>query len=200
MLQRCSPLVGCANCKLVLYCGRDCQRSHWRHGGHKAVCAQATTQRIAAALNKPLDPRGTTQLCVAASKNETAKVRQLLDQGAAVNQARTDGITPLFLAAGQGHSEVVRLLIDGGAAVNQAMVEDGVTPLIVAVKKGHTEVARLLIDGGAAVDQSTTDTGLTPLYFATRQGHAELISLLEAGAVAVYQTSRRDIHGVISYI
>jgi len=48
--KRCSngaPLVSCANCKLVVYCGRDCQRAHWKHGGHKAICAEATAQRIA---------------------------------------------------------------------------------------------------------------------------------------------------------
>jgi len=41
-----APLVNCANCKLVFYCGRDCQRAHWKNGGHKAACAQLTNQRI----------------------------------------------------------------------------------------------------------------------------------------------------------
>ena len=42
-----APLVNCANCKLVFYCGRDCQRGHWKNGGHKAVCAQLTARGIA---------------------------------------------------------------------------------------------------------------------------------------------------------
>jgi len=151
--ERCpngEPLVSCANCKLVVYCGRDCQRAHWKNGGHKAICAQATAQRIAAALNKPLDSRGRTQLFVAAMNKQTAKVRQLLDQGAAVNQATTDdGATPLYVAAQEGHAKVVRLLIGSGAEVNQARTDNAMTPLRAATRNGHTEVTGLLIGGGA---------------------------------------------------
>eukprot|EP00899_Mesostigma_viride_P016069 jgi/Mesvir1/24463/Mv21827-RA.1 len=31
----------CAQCKLVSYCGRDCQKSHWK-SGHKAACVPST--------------------------------------------------------------------------------------------------------------------------------------------------------------
>mmetsp|Transcript_8122 Transcript_8122/g.20510 ORF Transcript_8122/g.20510 Transcript_8122/m.20510 type:complete len:260 (+) Transcript_8122:199-978(+) len=29
----------CASCKVAVYCGRACQRSHWTTGGHRAACA-----------------------------------------------------------------------------------------------------------------------------------------------------------------
>lgn len=29
----------CGGCKTVFYCSKACQRSHWRHGNHKAICS-----------------------------------------------------------------------------------------------------------------------------------------------------------------
>ena len=42
-------LHACGRCKHALYCGRECQTTHWR-GGHKAVCkaAAAATAAVAA--------------------------------------------------------------------------------------------------------------------------------------------------------
>ena len=31
----------CAKCKVVKYCGRDCQAKHWKKGGHKQRCNKA---------------------------------------------------------------------------------------------------------------------------------------------------------------
>jgi hypothetical protein len=32
-------LLRCGRCLKVAYCGADCQRRHWKEGGHKAACA-----------------------------------------------------------------------------------------------------------------------------------------------------------------
>jgi len=37
------PLSCCAKCHLVAYCGRDCQKTHWKHG-HKASCSKTNIQ------------------------------------------------------------------------------------------------------------------------------------------------------------
>eukprot|EP00613_Pedinella_sp_CCMP2098_P031233 CAMPEP_0171721736 /NCGR_PEP_ID=MMETSP0991-20121206/22563_1 /TAXON_ID=483369 /ORGANISM="non described non described, Strain CCMP2098" /LENGTH=452 /DNA_ID=CAMNT_0012313715 /DNA_START=172 /DNA_END=1530 /DNA_ORIENTATION=+ len=188
-----SPLVNCAKCKIVMYCGRDCQRAHWKNGGHKAICTQATNQQIAAASNSSLDFRETTRakLFNAVRCNRISKVRQLLDQGAAVNQARMDDdATPLFIAAEAGHAKMVSLLVDNGAAVNQAATDTGATPLFVAALGGHVEIVRLLVNGGAAVNHATTDTGTTPLFIAL--GHAKVVRLLIDSGAAVNQALSTD--------
>lgn len=35
------PLQRCGSCRLAEYCGRDCQRAHWKEGQHKALCADS---------------------------------------------------------------------------------------------------------------------------------------------------------------
>jgi hypothetical protein len=38
-----TPLLKCNRCKSASYCRRECQREHWKHGGHKDICALFTT-------------------------------------------------------------------------------------------------------------------------------------------------------------
>ena len=33
-------LQTCSRCKCAFYCSKDCQRSHWKSGGHKIKCKQ----------------------------------------------------------------------------------------------------------------------------------------------------------------
>jgi len=37
-VDREAPFKKCAKCKRVLYCSKECQAHHWRHGGHKLYC------------------------------------------------------------------------------------------------------------------------------------------------------------------
>lgn len=39
-----SKLLRCTACKAVRYCSEECQRTHWREGGHRQEC-----KRLAAA-------------------------------------------------------------------------------------------------------------------------------------------------------
>ena len=32
----------CSRCKVALYCGTDCQTTHWKKGGHKGECKSHT--------------------------------------------------------------------------------------------------------------------------------------------------------------
>jgi hypothetical protein len=39
-LQPAAPLLtACSGCRVMLYCSKDCQRTHWKAGGHKGQCA-----------------------------------------------------------------------------------------------------------------------------------------------------------------
>ena len=37
------PFKKCAKCKQCLYCSKECQTYHWRHGGHKLNCTPASS-------------------------------------------------------------------------------------------------------------------------------------------------------------
>ena len=49
---------------------------------------------------------------------DTERVRQLLDEGAPVDEKDRGGSTALMWASGQGHREVVQLLLSKGGAVD----------------------------------------------------------------------------------
>ena len=107
---------------------------------------------------------------------DTERVRQLLDNGALVDEKNNNGSTALMLASASGHTEVVQLLHGKGAAVDEKD-EDGNTALMWASRRGHTEVVHLLLGKGAAVDEKNED-GWTALMLASEKGHAEVLQLL----------------------
>jgi ankyrin repeat protein len=88
-------------------------------------------------------------LRLAVVKGERTRVQTLIEKGADVKAATTEGVTPLHRAAEKGHREVVALLLEKGAAVNVATTDNGVTPLIIAAYHGHREIAEFLLRHGA---------------------------------------------------
>ena len=91
------------------------------------------------------------KLIKAIGQGETARVKQLLDDGASV-EARTGffkwRMTALAYAAWHGNQELVQLLLGHGAYVN-ARDHSGDTPLIDALLKSQYLIAGLLLDHGA---------------------------------------------------
>ena len=94
--------------------------------------------------------------------------RLLLDRGADVSTAGSDGKTPLIWAALEGHETMARLLLDRGADVSTAE-NDGTTPLTWALENGHETIARLLVDRGAGVSTAETSVKI-PLVLAEENG------------------------------
>lgn len=70
-------------------------------------------------------------------------VRELLNQGANIQQVDDHGWTPLCWAAAQGHIEIARELVNKGADPFCAG-KDGRTPYSIAIAAGRLEVARYL--------------------------------------------------------
>lgn len=86
-----------------------------------------------------------TPLMYTALVGDLPRTRQLLTQGATVNQS---GWSALHYAAVKGNLEILKLLLSKGAAVNEPS-PNGDTPLILAVRSGNTDAVQALINAGA---------------------------------------------------
>lgn len=119
----------------------------------------------------------------AAMRGDTARVRQLLKQGADVNAAQGDGMTALHWAAGRGDAALIGVLVYAGARVDALTRNGNYTPLHLAARGGRAAAVRALLKGGANPNAVTSAGGVTPLHFATAMGSTEaMTALLDAGA------------------
>jgi ankyrin repeat protein len=112
----------------------------------------------------------------AISANDVAAALQLLDNGADVRAARSDGTTALHYAVHIGNLELVQRLIKAGAPVN-ARNDYGSTPTQEAAERGDAALIRALLRAGANVE-SANDEGETALMTVARTGSVEAAKLL----------------------
>ena len=151
---------------------------------HRAAAQQSEQLNVAERVTR----QGTTSaasavdannhlLRIAARDGSLAEVTTLIEAGADVDKANTNGATPLYIAAQNGHLTVVTKLITAGADVNKARTTDGCTPLYSAASKGHTAIVSKLLQHGA--DKSIRGwQNKTPLEAAQGQNHAAVVALL----------------------
>ena len=76
-------------------------------------------------------------------KGDIDAIRDLLQQGAGVDEQDDDGYTPLFVASLKGHVDAARLLLDADAAVDKRREGDW-SPFGIACALGHLDVATML--------------------------------------------------------
>ncbi len=112
----------------------------------------------------------------AAMGNNAQEVISLLNQGADINHADTNGDTALIRAARNGYIEIVRILIEHRANVNRADGY-GLTALIEAADRGYGEVVNVLIEAGADINH-TSNHGFAALGHAVLRDHTEIVRLL----------------------
>jgi hypothetical protein len=93
----------------------------------------------------------TTVVCEAAAHGRLEAVRLLLDGGADLSVAGSDGRTPLMQAAFNGHLEVLRLLLRRGAAVDAVNLGSSRTALHSACRHNQVECAEALARAGCDV-------------------------------------------------
>ena len=129
-------------------------------------------------INLPNDSdNGGTRLHRAAFQNDTVRARQLLDLGATVDSAGTDGRTPLVWAVQNGarfSRQMVQLLIDHRA--NPRAIASGNTALHWAARSGsHRGIEWLTTVIG--VDSRNSEAA-TPLMLAATNGNEEALEAL----------------------
>lgn len=134
-------------------------------------------------------PDGFSMLCRAAQDGNLKRVRDLLNNGARVDNAPHK--TPLMIASKHGYTKIVKLLLKHGARVDRTSY-DGNTPLVIASEEGHTEIVNLLLEGGAKVDTASR-LGQTPLMIACEEGHFEIVKLLIEHGANVDKVRRRFV-------
>jgi uncharacterized protein len=126
---------------------------------------------------------GATPLIGAASTNDIALIKLLIELGADPQLKTTDGTSALLAAAGVGvdapeeaagsepeSMEAIEILVKLGLDVN-AVDKNGETAMHGAAYRNHPKVVQLLADRGAKIDvwNRKNKTGLTPIVIA--EGH-----------------------------
>lgn len=151
-----------------------------------------------AGVNDLVDAR-VTPLMLASMCGRIDLVKRLLQRGASVHYAATDGaplpknafpgstdgFTALAFAALYEHLEVVHELVAHGASVDPPLAH-GARPLHVACANGQVIMADVLLELEACPDTRMTGLGRrTPLALAAAYGHTAIVRLLlAAGASA----------------
>ena len=112
----------------------------------------------------------------AAMRKDRTAVQGLLQKGANVNAAQSDGARAIHWAVYNGDLEMTKVLIAAGADVKVAN-RNGSTPLWLASTNGDAAIIRALLDGGANPNESLP-LGRTPLMLASRTGALDAMRVL----------------------
>ncbi len=120
---------------------------------------------------------GHTPLMRAALDGNTEKVRELLHQGADINQRDDNGRTALIFAVINTHYETMKVLLEYGADVN-VKSNTGGTALMAAALAGDIRVVQALLDKGADLHARLLETNESALTIAESHGYAEIARLL----------------------
>lgn len=160
-------------------------RANEREGVHAKLLAdqsallmeiKALVER-GADINAKLDnDKQRTGLFRAATLGSVDLLKLLIDKGASINVADSDGNTPLMAAAKNGLTDVCKALINKGADIDARDTRNN-TPLIWAAAKGHTEICRLLIDEGTEL-YAQSNNGYNPLVWAALGGYTDPCKIL----------------------
>lgn len=156
-------------------------RRHWLRHATAVLLAGCTLSARSA-----MPPA--TALHEAATRGDTATLRQLLGQGAPVDGRDSAGRTALLAATHANQAEAARLLIAAGADANaKDAIQD--SPYLYAGARGHLAILQLTLAHGADL-RSTNRYGGTALIPAAERGHVEAVRTLIAAGVAVDHINR----------
>ena len=129
-----------------------------------------------------------TALHEAATRGDTAVLRQQLQQGVPVDGRDGAGRTALLAATHANQVEAARLLVAAGADVNaKDAIQD--SPYLYAGARGLLEILQLTLAHGADL-RSTNRYGGTALIPAAERGHVEAVRTLITAGVDVDHINR----------
>jgi len=114
---------------------------------------------IAMHINKQKDDQ-VTKFLFAASRDDTATIRLMLDQSFDPNNADYDKRTALMVAAMKGNCEVITLLLEYNANPNLLDIH-GTSALFEATRHGHEESMQVLLGYGASLGLSEMESAST---------------------------------------
>ena len=128
---------------------------------------------------KPLEGVECIELQNECLRGDYAKVKELVDGGADVNETDSVGRTALMIAAKHGESEIARVLMQAGADVRVVTKEMGKPTLMWSMGHNdlHTYIATMMIERGADVNE-TDKAGWTPLMMAVLSMNIKTVKLL----------------------
>jgi ankyrin repeat protein len=128
------------------------------------------------------------QLIDAADRGDVAAIRELLDQGAALEATDSGHRTALMVATQGNHVQAARLLIEAGADVNaKDNIQD--SPYLLAGASGYLEILKLTLAHGADL-KSTNRYGGTALIPACERGHVDTVRELLTTAIDVNHVNK----------
>jgi uncharacterized protein len=120
---------------------------------------------------------GHTPLMRAALDGNTERVKELIHQGADINQRDGNGRTALMFAVINTHYETMKVLLEYGADVN-AKSNKGGTALMGAASAGDLRMVQALLDKGADLHARLAETNESAATLAASHGHADIARLL----------------------
>jgi len=109
-----------------------------------------------------------------ANRGDLPALKQLLEQGAQINQEGA-GRTALEAAAARGHLEIVKYLIENGASVERGGKR---TPFLSAIRGGHGPVVEWLVTSGHARCAALEGEAESPLSEAIKANQMDIVHLL----------------------
>jgi ankyrin repeat protein len=120
---------------------------------------------------------GHTPLMRAALDGNTERVKELIHQGADINQRDNNGRTALMFAVINTHYETMKVLLEYGADVN-AKSNQGGTALMGAATAGDLRMVQALLDKGADLHARLPETNESAVTIAASHGYDEIARLL----------------------
>ena len=134
------------------------------------------------------DKQGSTALHIAATYDNTAIVKVLLEHGADFTLEDKQSQTPLHRAAQEGCAGIIEAILEVLEDKESAMTTedgDGNTPLTLAVEAGNSEAVQVFMSSADCQTFINTPNkqGECPVHYAARSGDkATMETLLDSGA------------------